>query len=195
MKRFLQCSDEMLISMYSKGCNEAFDALLIRYDQYTHTYIKSLIVDEDLVEDIFQDVFIKVMTTIKSGRYNEHSLFKHWLSRITYNIIMDTFRRQKSVSKVEVPMSFEGEGSLTYNSLDSSLNSEEHIIQEDEMADLYDKLNALPEEQREVVRLRIWADMSFKDISEETGVSINTALGRMRYALLNLRRQYGLSAV
>lgn len=194
MKRFRKHSDETLIALYAQGCNEAFDALLMRYDAYIHSYIKYSIQDEDLVEDIFQDTFIKVMTTIKAGRYTEQARFKQWLVRIAHNIIMDCFRRQKTATKLE---SYNREETISeaLHLATDELNSEEQMIQHDSLDELYNKLNLLPEEQKQVVHLRLWEDKSFKEISEATGVSINTALGRMRYALANLRKHFASSAV
>ena len=188
MKKFKMYSDEQLIAKYAQGCNEAFDALLMRYDAYIHSYIRYSVQDEDLVEDIFQDAFIKVMTTIKAGRYTESSRFKQWLTRITYNLIMDSFRRQKSEAKFE-PFGDEDEADLVFRGISSEdMNGEELIIHNDGISELYAKLALLPADQREVVHLRVWEDKSFKEIAEQTGVSINTALGRMRYALINLRK-------
>lgn len=188
MKKFKMYSDEQLIAKYAQGCNEAFDALLMRYDAYIHSYIRYSVQDEDLVEDIFQDAFIKVMTTIKAGRYTESSRFKQWLTRITYNLIMDSFRRQKSEAKFE-PYGDEDEADLVFRGISSEdMNGEELIIHNDGISELYAKLALLPADQREVVHLRVWEDKSFKEIAEQTGVSINTALGRMRYALINLRK-------
>lgn len=190
MKRFRQQSDEQLIALYTQGCNEAFDALLTRYDAYIHGYIRYSVQDDDQVEDIFQDTFIKVMTTIKSGRYTESSRFKQWITRIAHNLIMDHFRRQKGEAK------FEGYGDedvqdQAFRGISSEdMNGEELIIHHDNLNELYRKMAMLPEDQQEVIRLRMWEDMSFKEIADLTGVSINTALGRMRYALINLRKQY-----
>lgn len=194
MRKFRQHSDEELVAMYAQGCNEAFDALLTRYDAYIHSYIKYSVQDEDLVEDIFQDAFIKVMTSIKVGRYTESSRFKQWLTRITYNLIMDSFRRQKSEAKFEA-YGNEDEADAVFRGIASDeLNGEELIMQHDSLTELYAHLALLPEEQREVVQLRMWEDKSFKEIAELTGVSINTALGRMRYALINLRKYMALPA-
>lgn len=193
MKRFQQYSDDLLIAQYAQGSNEAFDALLMRYDAYLHAYIRYSVQDEDLVEDIFQDAFIKVMTTIKAGRYTESSRFKQWLTRITYNLIMDSFRRQKSEARFE-PFGDEDEADAAFRGIASDeLNGEELIIHNDKLGELYATLDLLPADQREVVQLRMWEDKSFKEIAEQTGVSINTALGRMRYALINLRKHLALA--
>lgn len=188
MKKLKQYNDDELIAMYAQGCNEAFDTLLMRYDAYIHSYIRYSVQDEDLVEDIFQDAFIKVMTTIKAGRYTESARFKQWLTRITHNLIMDSFRRRKSLAKYEGFVE-EGEFFSAFRNISSDeLNSEELMIHHDSIGELHQLLARLPQDQQEVVRLRIWEDKSFKEIADTTGVSINTALGRMRYALNNLRK-------
>lgn len=190
MKRFRQHSDDELIALYAQGCNEAFDALLMRYDAYIHGYIRFSIQDEDLVEDIFQDTFVKVMTTIRAGRYTESARFKQWITRITHNLIMDNFRRNKSASKFE-PYGDEEVIDAAYKGIASEdLNGEEQVVLDESLSELYTRLACLPADQQEVVRLRLWEDKSFKEIADLTGVSINTALGRMRYALINLRKQY-----
>lgn len=189
MKRFANHSDDQLVTLYAGGCNEAFDALLMRYDAYVHSYIRCSVLDDDLVEDIFQEAFIKVMTTIRANRYIETGRFKQWLTRITYNLIMDSFRRQRTQAKVQ-PFDDEESADAVFRGISTDeLNSEEQIIYTDQMDELHASLELLPDEQRRVVEMRYWGDKSFKEIAELTGVSINTALGRMRYALINLRKQ------
>ncbi|KGN83494.1 MULTISPECIES: RNA polymerase sigma factor [unclassified Porphyromonas] len=190
MNRLETLSDDQLALLYADGCNEAFDALLTRYDAYIHTYIRFSTADEDLIEDIFQDTFIKVMTTIRRGKYTPEGKFKQWLTRITHNLVMDTFRRQKTEAKQTIyPQEESADSDMVFLTIASdSPNGEEQIIQRDTLDELHDKLALLPLEQQEVVRLRYWEEMSFKDIADRTGVSINTALGRMRYALINLRK-------
>lgn len=187
MKRFVTLSDDELVVLYKDGCNEAFDALLVRYDAYIHTYIRFSTSDEELIEDIFQDTFIKVLTTIRRGQYVCEGRFKQWLTRIAHNLIMDVFRRQKTQAKVSMWEGDEPSRVCATISCDEP-NIEEVMIATDFITELYEKLELLPAEQREVLRLRYWEELSFKEIAEETGVSINTALGRMRYALLNLRK-------
>lgn len=188
MNRFVNLSDDQLVALYQDGCNEAFDALLGRYDAYIHTYIRFTTKDEDLIEDIFQETFIKVMTTVRQGRYTGEGKFKQWLTRIARNLVMDSFRRQKTQAKVQ-PWGDEadGDGVFTFIATEEQ-TAEEQIIAADLISELLSSLDLLPQEQREVVRLRYWEEMSFKEIAAQTGVSINTALGRMRYALLNLRK-------
>lgn len=190
MKRFAKYSDDKLIELYATGCNEAFDVLLMRYDVYIHTYIKYSIADEELVEDIFQDAFIKVMTTIKRGKYTETGRFKSWLTRLTYNLIMDRFRQIKAQPKVQ-PLEPEDDQDTIFRGMAiDTPNGEELMIHQDNLLALYTELERLPREQRQVVQMRYWEDLSFKEIAEKTGVSINTALGRMRYALINLRKGF-----
>lgn len=188
MNGFVNLSDDQLIALYADGCNEAFDALLERHDAYIHTYIRFSTADEDLIEDIFQETFIKVMTTVRQGRYTSEGKFRQWLTRIARNLVMDHFRRQKTQAKAQ-PWGDDaaGDGLLTSIASDEQ-TAEEQIISADLIAELHDRLELLPAEQREVVRLRYWEELSFKEIAAQTGVSINTALGRMRYALLNLRK-------
>lgn len=130
------------------------------------------------------------MTTIKAGRYTESSRFKQWLTRITHNLIMDSFRRIKSEAKFEAYGDEDVADAAFRGIASDELNGEESIIHTDNISELYAKLALLPADQREVVQMRMWEDKSFKEIAELTGVSINTALGRMRYALINLRKQY-----
>lgn len=194
MRRFETMADDQLVTLYAQGCNEAFDALLMRYDAFVHTYIRFSCSDAELVEDIFQEAFIKVMMTIRQGRYSAEGKFKQWLTRITHNLIMDHFRRMRTESRFEPLEREDGLDFITVSIASEEPNAEEQILSSDMLAELYDRLTYLPMEQREVVMLRYWQDMSFKDIAEHTGVSINTALGRMRYALINLRKQMSLGS-
>ncbi|WP_329904907.1 RNA polymerase sigma factor [Porphyromonas pogonae] len=187
MNRFNDLTDDQLVQSYAKGCNEAFDVLLNRYDATVHTYIRFSIQDTDAAEDIFQDTFIKVLTTIKRGRYNAEGKFKAWLLRIAHNLVMDYFRKTGSEARYEQPHSEEYDSPFARIASDQP-NREEEMTKEDLLNELYRNITKLPMEQREVVMLRYWEDMSFKEIADATGVSINTALGRMRYALINLRR-------
>lgn len=188
MNGFVNLSDDQLIALYIDGCNEAFDTLLERHDAYIHTYIRFSVSDEDLIEDIFQDTFIKVMTTIRQGRYSSEGKFKQWLTRIARNLIMDSFRRQKTQAKVQLWGDDAGPDGVLGSIASDAQTAEQEIISADLIAELHDRLGQLPPEQQIVVRLRYWEEMSFKEIAAHTGVSINTALGRMRYALLNLRK-------
>lgn len=191
MKRFAGHSDDELVAMYSGGCNEAFDALLQRYDGYLHGYLRKAISDDDLVEDIFQDSFIKVMTILRSGGYEESGRFRHWLTRITHNLLMDHFRREKIRAKVHSSYDEDDSDQVFRGISIDEPNAEDVLIQSDSLVELYLHVNGLPQDQRDVVLMRYWEDMSFKEIASRTGVSINTALGRMRYALKNLRKHIG----
>ncbi len=185
MNRYVNRSDDELIRLYQQGVSEAFDTLLMRYDEYIHTYIRFSINDEDLLEDIFQEVFIKVMTVIRSGRYTAQGRFKQWLSRITHNRIMDHFRQEKNS-----PYTMDKDACERLGFQDDSLNSEELMLLKDNLSDLELYISRLDQEQQDVLRMRFWYSMSFKEIAEEKEISINTALGRMRYALKNLRKQF-----
>lgn len=189
MHKLKQLDDEQLVALYREGCNQAFDALLMRYDAHIHTYLRYSVADEDLVEDLFQEVFIKVMLTIRQGRYTSSGRFKQWLSRIAYNLVMDHFRAQKGqLSKLQPIGEGQEEHAVVRHLRTEEPNVEELMVQADQIGELLQSLEALPDEQRQVVQMRFWEGMSFKEIAESTGVSINTALGRMRYALQNLRK-------
>lgn len=189
MIRYESMSDDQLVHLYAGGTNEAFDTLLLRYDAYVHTTIRYWVNDEDLVEDIFQDTFIKVMLTIRQGRYTAEGKFRSWLGRIVHNLVMDHFRRQRTHGQ---ELSIEGASSeellQTIQLPSPEAIAEERLIHSEYVGELIYGMSQLSAEQREVVRLRYWEEKSFKEIAEATGVSINTALGRMRYALQHLRR-------
>ena len=189
MIRYESMSDDQLVYLYAGGTNEAFDTLLLRYDAYVHTTIRYWVNDEDLVEDIFQDTFIKVMLTIRQGRYTAEGKFRSWLGRIVHNLVMDHFRRQRTHGQ---ELSIEGASSeellQTIQLPSPEAIAEERLIHSEYVGELSYGMSQLSAEQREVVRLRYWEEKSFKEIAEMTGVSINTALGRMRYALQHLRR-------
>lgn len=178
-------TDEQLVNAYANGDNKAFDALLNRHKQRLFSYIYQLVRDSDLADDIFQETFVKAITTIRQGRYNDLGKFSAWLYRIARNLAVDSFRADKN------------EGTLSTDDGNFDILNRRELAQEtveDAMVDLQIEedlrrlVERLPENQREVVTMRYYRDLSFKEIAEITGVSINTALGRMRYALLNLRR-------
>ncbi len=189
MNRLKELTDDELITRYADGCNEAFDTLLERYDAMVHTYIRFTVSDWDLAEDIFQDTFIKVMTNIRRGKYKAQGKFKPWLMRIAHNLIMDVYRSREVQKTVGEPEHMDSMAGLLSTIPTDEMNQEERMQRHDLLTELYAKLDLLPMEQREVVHMRFWEDMSFREIAEATGVSINTALGRLRYALINLRRQ------
>lgn len=177
-------TDSSLIKDYING-NEACLAILIkRHQQRLYSFIYSKIKDRDLTEDIFQDTFIKVIKTLKKGNYNEEGKFLPWVMRISHNLIIDYFRKSNRMPKFNNTDEFNIFSVLG----DESLNAEKQLIQDQIYDDIKEIVNELPEEQKEVLIMRMYKDMSFKEISENTGVSINTALGRMRYALINMRK-------
>ena len=178
-------TDEELVILYAKGNNAAFDVLLNRYKSSVHSYIYYVVRDRDLTEDIFQETFVKVIMTIKQGRYTENGKFKAWITRIAHNLIIDNFRQERNenaISNDEVEVDLFNDASLCEGTIEDSL------VQNQVFADIKKLVKHLPDNQREVLEMRYYQDMSFKEIADTTGVSINTALGRMRYAILNMRR-------
>ena len=176
--------DSTLVSNYMKGDESALEVLVIRHKQKIYSFIYSKVYDRDVAEDIFQDTFIKVIRTLKRGAYNEEGKFLPWVMRISHNLVIDFFRKNNRMPK------FDNSGEFSIFSVlsDSSLNAEKTLIKEQVENDVRRLVDELPEDQKEVLMMRIYNDMSFKEISNKTGVSINTALGRMRYALINLRK-------
>ena len=187
-------SDEQLALAYIDGNNRAFDELLSRNQDRIFTTIMYAVKDEDLANDLFQETFLKVITKLQNGQYSDTGKFSWWLTRIAYNVVIDHFRAQKSSKIVEAPKdndlsNLRGEA-IHNQSRESELNNEQV------MEDVKRLVEALPEAQRDVVNMRFFQELSFKEIAEQTHVSINTSLGRMRYALINLRkltRQYGVN--
>lgn len=185
METLKTMTDEQLVSSYSNGNNQAFDILLERHRRSVFNYIHFTVRDRDLAEDIFQDTFVKAIVTIKQGRYQESGKFRAWISRIAHNLIIDHFRQEKNENQVS---NDDGMMDLFNNSKFSDETIEELLIKEQITSDVRKLIDYLPDVQREVLEMRYYQDLSFKEISEQTGVSINTALGRMRYAILNIRR-------
>jgi len=177
-------SDANLVSNYIKGDEGALSTLIYRHKQKIYSFIYSKVFDRDLAEDIFQDTFIKVIKTLKRGAYNEEGKFLPWVMRISHNLVIDHFRKNSRMPK------FDNSGEFSIFSVlgDPSLNAEKQIIKDQVESDVKRLIEELPADQKEVLIMRMYNDMSFKEISERTGVSINTALGRMRYALINLRK-------
>ena len=178
-------TDEQLVAAYARGENNAFDVLLSRHKTKLFNYILQIVRDRDLADDIFQETFVKVIITIRQGRYRDFGKFSAWLSRIARNLAIDSFRAEKSEAEISADTS-------DYDILNRRELSEDTI--EDAIIDLQIEsdvrslIDELPESQKEVLTMRYYKDMSFKEIAEQTGVSINTSLGRMRYAILNLRK-------
>lgn len=179
-----QIPDALLVRRYIDGDETALSTLVKRHESKIFGFIYSKVLDRDISDDIFQDTFIKVIKTLKGNLYNEEGKFLPWVMRIAHNLVIDHFRKTK-----KMPMYRETEEFSIFSIMsDNSPNVENKIITDQVEKDLIKLLNELPDDQREVVEMRIYQDLSFKEISESTGVSINTALGRMRYALINLRR-------
>jgi RNA polymerase sigma factor (sigma-70 family) len=184
MVRKNSISDSTLVSDYINGKEASLSILINRHQQRLFSFIYSKIKDKDLTEDIFQDTFIKVIRTLKKGNYNEEGKFLPWVMRIAHNLVIDYFRKNNRMPSFKNTEEFDIFSVLH----DGTLNAEKQIIQEQIYEDVRELINELPEEQKEVLIMRMYKDMSFKEISENTGVSINTALGRMRYALINIRK-------
>jgi RNA polymerase sigma-70 factor (ECF subfamily) len=177
-------NDQQLIARYLDGDEKAFQELLNRYQQKIYTSIYLFVKDDSLADDIFQEVFIKIVNTLRSGKYNHEGKFGQWALRISYNLCVDYFRRGKRRPIVQSSDSFD-----VFDVLHTSDPNAEQLIMRSQTHDKIRQLvDLLPPEQREVVILRHYADMSFKEIAALTRVSINTALGRMRYALINIRK-------
>ena len=176
-------SDSELVSSYIEGNEKSLETLIKRHKQRIYSFIYSKVLDRDLTEDIFQDTFIKVIRTLKLGNYNEQGKFVSWVMRIAHNLVIDHFRKNKRIPKFENSYDFDIFSVLS----DSSLNAEKSLIKDQILNDVKKLIEYLPDDQKEVLKYRFYNDMSFKEISEKTGVSINTSLGRMRYALINLR--------
>jgi RNA polymerase sigma factor (sigma-70 family) len=185
MKNLNQIADEQLVKLYEDGNNEAFEILLSRYKSKVYSYIFIIVRNKELTEDIFQDTFIKAIATIQQGRYVESGKFLGWINRIAHNLIIDHFRREKNENTV----SSDGlEYDVINNSKLSDKSIEDVMSNEQVMLDIVRLIDFLPASQQRVIRMRFFEDLSFKEIAEKTNVSINTALGRMRYALMNMRR-------
>ena len=176
--------DSSLVNSYIKGDDSSLAILINKHKQRLFSFIYSKVKNKDITEDIFQDTFIKVIRTLKRGNYNEEGKFLPWVMRIAHNLVIDYFRKNNRMPTFQNTEEFDIFSVLK----DGSLNAEKQIIQEQIFADVRELVNELPEEQKEVLVMRMYKDMSFKEISENTGVSINTALGRMRYALINMRK-------
>ena len=176
--------DSVLVSNYIRGCEASLEILIKKHKQRLYSFIFSKIQDRDITEDIFQDTFIKVIRTLKRGNYNEQGKFLPWVMRISHNLIIDHFRKSNRMRLFKNTDEFDIFSVIS----DENLNAEKQLIKEQVLSDVKELVKELPQEQREVLEMRIYKDMSFKEISENTGVSINTALGRMRYALINLRK-------
>ncbi|MCR4604244.1 MAG: sigma-70 family RNA polymerase sigma factor [Prevotella sp.] len=186
MKKFEGMTDEALALLYVKGNNSAFDELLSRTQSKLFTYIMFVVHDHDVADDIFQETFVKVITKLQHGQYTDSGKFQFWIMRIAHNAIMDWYRQQQSRHIIEPNPDNDLQNISSSLVLDSFRESE--LVNEQVLIDVKRIMEALPAPQREVVYMRFYQQLSFKEIAELTGVSINTSLGRMRYALLNMRR-------
>ena len=178
-------SDQMLLQNYLQGDRSAISTLRDKHSRRVRDYIRMMVKDNDVADDIFQETFIKVVNTIDEGRYSDNGKFLSWVLRIAHNKVIDYFRAQKQAPSVsESSSGYDILGTMRF----AERTIEDQIIAEQIDADIKSLVDLLPDEQREVVLLRYFSGLSFKEIAEQTGVSINTALGRMRYALINLRK-------
>lgn len=187
MQNLTKLTDEQLVAAYAKGENKAFDTLLKRHQQRVFSYIFYIVKDKDLADDIFQETFVKAITTIRQGRYTESGKFSAWITRIAHNLIIDHYRQEKSENQVSADAGEGGADLLNRKEL-SEGTIEDMLVDKQITDDVRRLIKALPKNQRQVLVMRFYRNMSFKEIAEATGVSINTALGRMRYAIINMRR-------
>ena len=184
MKKIETTTDATLVRQYLDGSEDALSKLINRHQRRIYNFIFSKVFDRDITEDIFQDTFIKVIRTLKRGKYNEEGKFLPWVMRIAHNLVIDHFRKNNRMPK------FDNSGDFNIFSVlhDEDLNAEKLMVKDQIESDVRELIKELREDQKEVLVMRIYKDMSFKEIAERTDVSINTALGRMRYALINLRK-------
>ncbi|MEY4955379.1 MAG: hypothetical protein RI981_1464 [Bacteroidota bacterium] len=180
----IQVSDAALLSAYIQGDDKAFETLVKRSKSKVYTTIYLIVKDRYIAEDLMQEAYIKAIDVIKSGRYNEEGKFLPWILRISHNMAIDHFRKDKRYPTIVLE-----DGSKVFNSFDFAEDSvEEMQMKADQVENIREMIKKLPDEQREVLVMRHYEDLSFQEIADQTGVSINTALGRMRYALINLRK-------
>lgn len=179
-------TDENLVAIYAQGNNEAFDILLNRHKNKIFSYIYYTVKDRDLAEDIFQETFVKAIMTIKQGRYTENGKFQAWISRIAHNLIIDYYRQERNENHIPNDEIYCND---VFNKKElSEDNIEDFLVKKQIHSDIRKLIRALPESQKDVLIMRYYKNMSFKEIADSTHVSINTALGRMRYAILNMRK-------
>jgi RNA polymerase sigma-70 factor (ECF subfamily) len=185
MKQLRELADEQLVSLYQEGNNSAFDTLLKRYQQKVFSYLLYSVKNQELAEDLFQDVFMKMVVRIKSGQYAENGKFSSWMMRIVHNHLIDYYRTTPTGLVIS---NDESEVDL-FNNADIAVNEnrEKEMIDQQTLIEIKELIAILPDPQREVLLMRVQDELSFKEIAEKTNCSINTALGRMRYAILNLR--------
>jgi RNA polymerase sigma factor (sigma-70 family) len=176
-------SDQVLVKKYINGDNYSFEVLLNRHKSRVFSFIMSKIKNKDLSEDIFQDTYVKVVNSLQKGKYNEEGKFLPWVMRIAHNLVIDHFRKQKKMHMVRSNNDFDIFDIIK----DDNINVDDRLIRDQIFSDLRNLINLLPNDQKEVLMMRYFEEMSFKKIAEHFDISINTALGRMRYALINLR--------
>jgi len=186
MKDYASFTDEQLAMLYVNGDNQAFDELLERNQKKLYSYILFVVHDPELANDVFQETFVKVITKMQEGYYTDSGKFSFWLTRIAHNVIMDCYRHQRNSHIIE-PSEDNDLSKLRSDNL-MDISHENELVNRQVISDVRHIMDALPAPQREVVYMRFYQDLSFKEIAELTGVSINTSLGRMRYALINMRR-------
>ncbi len=180
--------DRELVSAYLGGSEKAFETLLMRHKDKVYRFIYAKVRDGALAEDIFQDTFIKVVRTLKGGSYNEEGKFLPWAMRIAHNLVIDYFRKKNKVRMVSESSSMRDDYNIFHTIDNDEATVEESMSQVELEKQMVDLIDHLPDSQRDILKKRIFKEMSFKDIAEEEDISINTALGRMRYALINLRK-------
>lgn len=185
MQKSVRLTDEALVASYAEGSNEAFDILLNRYRSKVFSYIFHIVKNQDVADDIFQETFVKIIMTIKQGRYVETGKFSAWITRIARNLVIDYFRQEKSENLVSI----DNDDVDILNRRDLSDSTiEDNMVQTQICNDIRRLIHSLPDSQRNVIEMRFYQNMSFKEIADATNVSINTALGRMRYALIHIRK-------
>ncbi len=185
MDKLKQMTDDVLVTLYLEGNNSAFDVLLNRHKERLFNYIFFIVRSREVAEDIFQETFVKAIVTLQQGRYTNDGKFAAWITRIAHNLVIDQFRierNENTVSNDDTEVDLLNDAKLAEGTI------ENRMVNEQVLSDVRMLINELPDCQREVVFMRYYQDLSFKDIADITGVSINTALGRMRYAILNMRR-------
>ena len=185
MEKLKQMTDDMLVTLYLEGNNSAFDILLNRHQDRLFNYIFFLVRSREVAEDIFQETFVKAITTLQQGRYQNDGKFAAWITRIAHNLVIDQFRIERNENAIS---NDEAEFDLLNDAKFAEGTIENKMVNEQILKDVRALIDELPDCQREVVFMRYYQDLSFKEIADMTGVSINTALGRMRYAVLNRRR-------
>ena len=185
MEKLKQMTDDALVTLYLQGNNTAFDILLNRHQDRLFNYIFFLVRSREVAEDIFQETFVKAITTLQQGRYTDDGKFAAWITRIAHNLVIDQFRIERNENSIS---NDEAEFDLLNDAKLSEGTIENRMVNEQVLRDVRALIDELPDCQREVVFMRYYQDLSFKEIADMTGVSINTALGRMRYAVLNMRR-------